>query len=144
MQRFIQNLLCIVIGLTIGLSVTLAGKENTQPFNAQLNYPLLLDVINTIETYYVDDVSEGELINAAISGIFKKLDPYSDFLDTEAYSEMRDSNKGEYFGFGIEIAISDDKVTIISPFPHSPQKEQEFKLATRSSKLTVKRSMQKD
>lgn len=120
MQRFIQNLLCIVIGLTIGLSVTLAGKENTQPFNAQLNYPLLLDVINTIETYYVDDVSEGELINAAISGIFKKLDPYSDFLDTEAYSEMRDSNKGEYFGFGIEIAISDDKVTIISPFPHSP------------------------
>ncbi|WP_394204154.1 S41 family peptidase [Shewanella waksmanii] len=120
MKRFIHNLLCIFIGLTIGLSLTLSGKENAQPFNSQLNYPLLLDIINTIETYYVDDVSEDELINAAIGGIFKKLDPYSDFLDTDAYSDMRDANKGEYFGFGIEIAVSDDKVTIISPFPHSP------------------------
>ncbi|QYJ86164.1 S41 family peptidase [Shewanella mesophila] len=120
MAKFIRYLICVAFGVSLGLSITLSGQENVQPSPSKLNYPLLIDIISTIETYYVDKIPEQELIQAAIEGIFNKLDPYSNFLDKDAFSDLKDANSGEYFGFGIEIATSDDKVTIISPFPHSP------------------------
>ena len=120
MAKFIRYIVCVAFGLTLGLSITLSGQENAQQSSSKPNYPLLIDIISTVETYYVDKISQQELIEAAIEGVFSKLDPYSNFLDKDAFSDLKDANSGEYFGFGIEIATSDDKVTIISPFPHSP------------------------
>ncbi|QYK01381.1 S41 family peptidase [Shewanella psychrotolerans] len=120
MAKFIRYIVCVAFGLTLGLSITLSGQENAQQSSSKPNYPLLIDIISTVETYYVDKISQQELIEAAIEGIFSKLDPYSNFLDKDAFSDLRNANSGEYFGFGIEIATLDDKVTIISPFPHSP------------------------
>ncbi|MCG9698439.1 S41 family peptidase [Shewanella sp. Isolate11] len=120
MAKYIRYFICIAFGLTLGLSITLSGKENTRAPQTKASYPLLMDIISTVETYYVDEVTQEELIQAAINGIFTQLDPYSAFLDQEAFSEIKDANRGEYFGFGIEVATEEDQVTIISPFPHSP------------------------
>ena len=120
MKPFIRYFCSILFGIALGISVTLSGQENAQQYKPSLNYPLLLDVIDTIETYYVTELSQDELIAAAIEGIFTKLDPYSNFLDKQEFSNIRDANKGEYFGFGIEIATEDDKITIVTPFPSSP------------------------
>ncbi|MFV7785637.1 S41 family peptidase [Shewanella marisflavi] len=120
MSQLIRYFSCVALGLTLGLSITLFGHENAKEYQAKVNYPLLIDIISTIETYYVDKLSQEELIQAAIDGVFAKLDPYSNFLDSQAFSDIKDANKGEYFGFGIEIATDQNQVTIISPFPHSP------------------------
>lgn len=120
MAKLIRYIVCVAFGLTLGLSITLSGQENAQPSSSKPNYPLLIDIISTVDTYYVNKIPEQELIQAAIEGIFNRLDPYSNFLDKDAFSDLRDANSGEYFGFGIEIATNDDEVTIISPFPHSP------------------------
>ncbi|MCE9680501.1 S41 family peptidase [Shewanella sp. AS1] len=120
MAQFLRYFTCIVLGLSLGLSITLVGKENAEKYQTQPSYAQLMDVINTVETYYVDEISQQTLIQAAIDGIFAKLDPYSAFLDQEAFDELVDTNRGEYFGFGIEIATENEQVTIISPFPHSP------------------------
>ncbi len=120
MSKYLQYSICISLGVALGLSITLAGKENPQPTPNETNYPLLMDIISTVETYYIDQISQEELMQAAIDGIFNRLDPYSSFLDQEAFSTIKDSNRGEYFGFGIEVATEEDQVTIISPFPRSP------------------------
>ncbi|NMH66277.1 S41 family peptidase [Shewanella salipaludis] len=120
MSSYIRYLCCLVLGLTLGLSVTLSGKENTQAQDSQFDFPLLLDVVDTIETYYVQPMSKEELIQAAIQGIFAHLDPYSSLLNYQEQLSLRDSNKGEYFGFGFEIATDSDKITIVAPFPNSP------------------------
>lgn len=123
MQRFIRYFCSITFGIALGISVTLSGQENAQAYKPSLNYPVLLDVIDTIETYYVTEYSKDELIAAAIEGVFAKLDPYSNFLDKQEFSNLRDANKGEYFGFGIEIATEENKITIITPFPSSPAEQ---------------------
>ncbi|WOT05216.1 S41 family peptidase [Shewanella youngdeokensis] len=120
MSGIIRNLSFAIAGLILGLSATLFGQEHTQQYKTQLNYPLLLDVIDTIETYYVKKFTEQELIEAAIEGIFTKLDPYSSFLDKNEFTNIRESNNGEYFGFGVEIATDNDQITIVTPFPQSP------------------------
>ncbi|MCL1051727.1 S41 family peptidase [Shewanella abyssi] len=120
MSGVIRNLSYATAGLVLGLSLTLFGQEHTQQYKTRVNYPVLLDVIDTIETYYVKKFTEEELIEAAIEGIFAKLDPYSSFLDKQAFTNIQESNDGEYFGFGVEIATDNDQITIVTPFPQSP------------------------
>ncbi|SQH74488.1 putative Carboxyl-terminal protease [Shewanella benthica] len=120
MSKYIHYLCSILVGVGLGISVTLSGQENAEQYHHNLNYPLLLDIINTVETYYVTELSQDELIAAAIEGIFAKLDPYSNFLNKQEFSNIRNANKGEYFGFGIEIATEDNQITIITPFAGSP------------------------
>ncbi len=139
MSQIIRYITCSLLGLALGLSVTLSGQENADQYHPRLNYPLLLDVIDTIETYYVTELTQDELISAAIEGIFDKLDPYSGFLDKQAFSNIRDANKGEYFGFGIEIAAEDDKITIITPFPSSPAELAGIKAGDQIVKINDKK-----
>lgn len=120
MSQLIRYLSFTLLGLALGVSLTLSSQENAEQAQSRLNYPLLLDIIDTIETYYVTEFTQDELIAAAIEGIFAKLDPYSNFLDQQEFSNIRDANKGEYFGFGVEIATEDNKITIITPFANSP------------------------
>lgn len=108
------------VGITLGLSITLASQENTRTTEAEYSYPLLLDILETIETYYVDQVSEQQLIQAAIKGIFTELDPYSTFLAPDQLLDLQQSNKGEYFGFGLEIDTNDGLITVVAPYPNSP------------------------
>ncbi|MCL1059356.1 S41 family peptidase [Shewanella gelidimarina] len=120
MSGVVRNLSFAAAGLALGLSLTLFGQEHTQQYKTRIDYPVLLDVIDTIETYYVTKITEEELIEAAIEGIFAKLDPYSSFLDKQAFANIQDSNDGEYYGFGVEIATDNDQITIVTPFPQSP------------------------
>ncbi|MEC4726341.1 S41 family peptidase [Shewanella sp. D64] len=138
MSQLIRYLSFTLLGLALGLSVTLSSQENAPPFNSRLNYPLLLDIIDTVETYYVTEFTQDELIAAAIEGIFAKLDPYSNFLDQQAFFDIRDANKGEYFGFGVEIATQDDKITIITPFADSPADHAGIKPGDQILKLNNK------
>ena len=135
MSKYIRYLCSILVGVGLGISVTLSGQENAEQYHHNLNYPLLLDVIDTVETYYVTEMSQDELIAAAIEGIFAKLDPYSNFLDKQEFSNFRNANKGEYFGFGIEIAAEDGKITIITPFAGSPAERAGIKAGDRIVKL---------
>lgn len=135
MSKYIRYLGSILIGVGLGISVTLSGQENAEQYHHNLNFPLLLDVIDTVETYYVTELSQDELIAAAIEGIFAKLDPYSNFLDKQEFSNIRNANKGEYFGFGIEIATEDDQITIITPFAGSPAERAGIRAGDRIVKL---------
>lgn len=120
MAKLSRYICCVALGLALGLSITLSSKENTKAYGDDYTYPMLLDIIDTIETYYVKQVSKEELIEAAIQGIFDKLDPYSNFLNHQDLTNLQDSNKGEYFGFGFEVATDNDKITIVTPFADSP------------------------
>ncbi|GIU50433.1 carboxyl-terminal processing protease [Shewanella sairae] len=135
MSQFIRYFSCVTLGLVLGFSLTLVGQEHTQQYKSRVNYPLLLDVIDTIETYYVDKMSEEELIQAAITGIFNELDPYSSFLDKQTFASIQETNNGEYFGFGVEIATDNDQITIITPFADSPAEEAGIKPGDRVIKL---------
>ncbi|MCH4296141.1 S41 family peptidase [Shewanella sp. 3B26] len=120
MSQFIRYLGAMVLGLTLGLSVSLSGQENAKSILNQYDYPLLVDIMDTIETYYVNQISRDELIEGAIEGMFKKLDPYSGYLTHQDLINIRDANKGEYFGYGFEVASDDEFIRIVSPFADSP------------------------
>lgn len=81
-------------------------------------------VMQLVDTEYVDKkVSEDKnrLVYGAIEGLLNKLkDPYTRFLDPEAYQEMKSETNGSFGGFGIYIGAKDDKLVIIAPIEDTP------------------------
>ncbi|MGI2185255.1 S41 family peptidase [Shewanella oncorhynchi] len=123
MKYMIRYISCVGLGLTLGLSISLSSQENAKSYRDNFDYPLLQDVLETVETYYIKTVSKEELVQAAIKGIFEHLDPYSSFLNHQELLDLKDSNRGEYFGFGFEVAAPKDHISIIAPFAHSPAEQ---------------------
>lgn len=77
-------------------------------------------VMDLIENTYVREVDRDELIKGAIEGMLKNLDPHSAYLDKESFQEMQVETSGEFSGIGIEITISNGKLTVVSPIEDTP------------------------
>lgn len=123
MKYMLRYISCVGLGLTLGLSISLSSQENAKSYRDNFDYPLLQDVLETVETYYIKTVPKEELVQAAIKGIFEHLDPYSSFLNHQELLDLKDSNRGEYFGFGFEVAAQKDHISIIAPFAYSPAEQ---------------------
>jgi carboxyl-terminal processing protease len=80
----------------------------------------LADVYGLIKSDYVEPVEANKLLSEAISGMVSSLDPHSVYLDKKAYKEMRESMQGRFVGLGIEVAMEDGYVKIVTPIEDSP------------------------
>jgi carboxyl-terminal processing protease len=81
---------------------------------------LFTEVIEIIQKNYVDEVNSKELIEKAIQGMVRGLDPHSSLLPPEAFEDLSIDTKGEFTGIGIHITMRDDFVTVISPIEGTP------------------------
>jgi carboxyl-terminal processing protease len=81
---------------------------------------LLAEVLEHVRREYVENISDQELIEAAIRGLIADLDPHSAFLDAEQFDEIRISTTGEYSGVGIEVALENGVVKVINPIEDTP------------------------
>lgn len=81
---------------------------------------LFTDALTLIRSDYVEETKYKDLIYGALQGMLRALDPYSQFLDPEAYKEVKVETEGEFGGLGIEIAIKDGLLTIIAPIDDTP------------------------
>jgi len=78
------------------------------------------DVIDLIEKNYVDPVDTKQLIQNAIGGMVRGLDPHSTFLKPDAFKELRIDTHGEFTGVGISITMRNGFVTVVSPIEGTP------------------------
>jgi carboxyl-terminal processing protease len=68
-----------------------------------------------------DSIDTGTLSQAAIQGMLEALnDPYSTYLDTEAYKLSLSSLEGKFDGIGAYVGVKDEQIIIIAPIPDSP------------------------
>ncbi len=81
-----------------------------------------VDVYKKIKDQYVDDIDDEELFNYAIEGMVTNLDPYSDYLTKDDFSELKIGTTGRFGGIGIEITMEDGFVKVISPIDDTPAK----------------------
>lgn len=77
-------------------------------------------VLNIIEKYYVEPVEVKKIVQGAIKGMLRELDPHSAYMSPESYREFENETNGEFGGIGIEITIENGQLTIISPIEDTP------------------------
>lgn len=121
-----RAILVVVIGVVMGLSLSLSGKlVSVEPTldKEQLAWEqarLFAEVMELVKQDYVEPIDDAELLESAVRGMVSGLDPHSAYLDAEEYRDIRISTTGSYTGVGVEIGEVDGVIRVISPLAGSP------------------------
>ncbi len=87
------------------------------------------DVYSIVEQNYADKLNQETvdkvIYDGAIPSMLHVLDPHSNFYDPKAYAQMREDQRGHYYGVGMHIQSQPDKagvvhVMVIDTFEGSP------------------------
>ncbi len=65
-------------------------------------------VVDLVRREYIDSVNDEELFNNAMSGMLTKLDSHAEFLDAEAYENLRAFTQGDVGDIGIKAEYQID------------------------------------
>lgn len=97
-------------------------------------YIKFTQILNVIESQYVDDVNTTDLVDKALKGLMVNLDAHSTFMDTKAYKDLSVQTKGEFGGLGISIGMKDGALTVIAPIDGTPA----FKAGVKAGDIILK------
>ena len=78
------------------------------------------EVFDMVKKNYVDEVEPQVLIQGAINGMIKTLDPHSTFMNADMFKELEVETQGRFGGIGIEITLLKDVLTVVSPIEDTP------------------------
>jgi carboxyl-terminal processing protease len=108
-----------MVSLALGAFV-LFGAEKLKKEKVYPDLELFSDALTIVHTAYVEEKSIHDLIYGSLKGMLASLDPHSQFLDPEAFKELKVETEGQFGGLGIEITIKDNLLTIITPIEDTP------------------------
>jgi carboxyl-terminal processing protease len=91
-------------------------------FNPYQKLGVFTKVLSYIESHYVEDISETELMYGAARGLTDVLDPHSRFMDPDEYGKLKKETEGneEIDGIGIDVEKRKNRFVIVSPIEGSP------------------------
>ena len=98
----------------------LLAQESEKSGSVYEQLDLFGDIFERIRAQYVEEVDEGDLIEAAINGMLTSLDPHSSYLPPDDAEDMRVQTRGEFGGLGIEVTQEDGFVKVVSPIDDTP------------------------
>ena len=107
-------IICLIIG------VVNFSYAKTNILKSDEDEQLLKEVIKLVKDRYVQEKSEKEIVEAALSGILSSLDPHSAYLNVDSFKEVQVQTKGQFGGVGIEIIMDRSLVKVISPIDDTP------------------------
>ncbi len=105
-------------GVLVSLGITAAAQRG-DPLPLK-DLQQFANVFGAIKSSYVEPVTDKQLIEDAIKGMFDDLDPHSAYLDADAFKEMEAITQGGFGGLGIEIGSEDGMPKVIAPIEDTP------------------------
>jgi len=114
----------LLVGLVASALMFSGGRAvnrvDALPKETYENIELLTNILNIVQKNYVDEVSFDQLFEGAITGMLASLDPHSAYLTPDLYKELQVDTKGSFGGLGIEIAVRNGMLTVVSPIEDTP------------------------
>src|SRR6266852_826054 len=117
----------VVIGVLV-LSAVLGGiygppvrATSSDVNNLQDSVKSFTRVLSVVEKNYATPVdTDRVLYSGAIPGMLRVLDPHSSFFDARAYSNLREDQRGRYYGVGMTIVPKENFTYVLAPMMGSP------------------------
>lgn len=105
------------LSLVIGFGMTSANAASADTYR---QLALFGDVFEQLRKEHVSPKSDKELIEGALNGMLRSLDPHSSYLSAEAYREMTTHYSGEFGGLGIEVSMENELLKVVAPIDDTP------------------------
>jgi len=118
MKRQAFAVVVLVVALIAGTWAVGRVQESTD--NTYANIERFIQVLTKVRDHYVEPVTTDKLMDSAIRGMLRTLDPYSQYLDKDEAQKLETVTHGSFGGIGISIGIRDGWVTVISPIEGTP------------------------
>ena len=109
----------LILILIIGFSSSLKSNETAKQ-DLYKKIDLFGEVLDKIQSEYVDQIDQADVMDSAINGVLQSLDPYSGYMSPELFKSMQTDTRGEFGGLGIEIGMESGLVKVISPIDDTP------------------------
>jgi len=83
---------------------------------------VFVDTFEQVERNYVKDVDRRKLMEAALRGMLRELDPYSSYIPKEELARFNQTVDQEFGGIGIQVQPDPKtrRILVISPLPDTP------------------------
>jgi carboxyl-terminal processing protease len=117
-RRQIIAVCVLVVALIAGTWAVARVQESND--NTYSNIERFIQVLTKVRDNYVEPVSSDKLMDAAIRGMLRTLDPYSQYLDKDEAERLETTTHGAFGGIGISIGMRDRWVTVIAPIEGTP------------------------
>ncbi len=111
--------LSLVIGIFLGNRLNRSQTTGLQNFSIQSTNKLSA-VIDLIKNAYVDSVSTDKLVEEAIPGLLKNLDPHTTYIPASDMQEVNEEMQGNFGGIGVQFSIIRDTVQVIDVVSGGP------------------------
>ncbi len=141
MRNRLGTFLLISIAAAALLGGFLGGKVSAGPPLEKDDKDLLetfTEVFAKIQVGYAREVPSDQLIEHAIRGMLRSLDPHSSFFSARDYDRLQEEQRGKYYGLGITIrpeAPGSGRVVVVEPpIPGTPA----FKAGLRAGDVIAK------
>ena len=104
-SRVMKVIFVFAIMILLGVGVTAGAEENdkdSKKVSARTYEKLkaFSEILSLVESNYVESVESDDLIDGAIKGMVKALDPHSSYLPPKSYKNMLVDTSGKFGGFG--------------------------------------------
>ena len=76
-----------------------------------------------ISHFYVDSLSEGKVVDSAIEGMLKQLDPHSTYATPKEVKAMNEPLQGNFDGIGVQFNMIEDTLIVIQPVVNGPSEK---------------------
>nr|MDK2851080.1 carboxyl-terminal processing protease [Candidatus Cloacimonadota bacterium] len=121
-----RNALITIIGVWLLSACLLLIASNAfaqsrpAPGNIYSQIQLFSEVLQKLKQNYVTDLSDEELIEAAINGMLGSTDPHTTYFTKDQFKEFTTSTRGSFGGLGIQIDKIGEFITVVSPIEGTP------------------------
>ena len=98
-----------------------AVQSSLEKVNDTENFKKVLEVREMLYRWYDGEIDDSKLAEGAIKGMVSSLgDQYTYYMNEKEFSDFKEKSQGNYMGIGIQVAVKDGKIVVISPIQGGP------------------------
>lgn len=107
--------LIVAVSVVVGMFISMLFRQDAGGFvysNGKIQ-----DVMNLIDTYYVDDINSDSIEDIMISDFLHNLDPHSSYMTAKETADVETELTGNFVGIGIRFYVLHDTVMVTNIIP---------------------------
>jgi carboxyl-terminal processing protease len=103
-----------------GGGVLAAAAQGTDQQQTYRWLSLFSNVLQRVQSDYVEPVSDRTLIDNALNGMLTGLDPHSAYMTESQWHDMQSETSGRFGGIGLEVTENSGLLQVVSPIDGTP------------------------
>lgn len=118
-----KNILCSLgLSLLLLCTQTVMAQRNMSGMSEMQIRKMILSQ-SAIKQLYVDTVNDEKLVEDAIRGMLKELDPHSQYTPAKDVQALNEPLQGSFEGIGVQYNVNEDTLVVIQPTSGGPSEK---------------------